>query len=63
MKIRFKTWYWGKFVLSGTNLDGSIVTTETEGFEPYIEERHGWHHSGEAMKEKTDSQAKETDNG
>lgn len=48
MKIRFHTWYWGKFILSGSKMDGSIVTEETEGFEPYVEEVHGWHHSEEA---------------
>ncbi len=42
MKIRFKTWYWGKYVLSGSMLDGSRVTLKT-GFELYIEEIHGVH--------------------
>lgn len=43
VKIRFKTWYWGKWVLSGSKLDGSRVTINTEGFEKYDEERHGLH--------------------
>lgn len=43
MKIRYKTWYWGKFIISGSRMDGSIVTLDTEGFELYIEETHGAH--------------------
>lgn len=50
MKIRFKTWYWGKFVMSGSILDGTIVTESTEGFERYVEEIHGFHHSEEFRK-------------
>lgn len=41
MKIRFKTWYRGKWVYAGSYLGGSIVRLSTDGFEPYIEEIHG----------------------
>jgi hypothetical protein len=44
-KIRFKTWYWGKFVYEG---DG--FTLQNDGFEPYSEELHGWQHSWEAKQ-------------
>lgn len=45
VKIRFHTWYWGKWTWSGTNFGGSVVTEKTSGFELYDEEKHGWHHS------------------
>jgi hypothetical protein len=47
IKIRFKTWYWGNFIYSGSKMDGSIVTLETSGFEIYDEEKHGWKNSEE----------------
>lgn len=43
MKIRYKTWWWGKWILSGSKLDSSIVTIDTEGFEPYVDSIHGAH--------------------
>lgn len=42
-KIRYKTWYWGKFVFNGEH----GFSLKTEGFEIYNEETHGWHHSEE----------------
>lgn len=51
MKLRFKTWYWGKYIIEGQSLDGSRITRKTEGFEEYIEELHGWHNSEEYKKE------------
>jgi hypothetical protein len=45
-RIRYHTWYWGKFVLEGT--DG--FSLEQDGFEVYDEERHGWHNSEEARR-------------
>lgn len=42
-KIRFRTWYWGNFVLEG---EGGF-TLEQDGFELYDEEKHGWHNSDE----------------
>jgi hypothetical protein len=50
MKIRYKTWYWGKFILSGQTLDNTRFTINSEGFEEYIEELHGWHNSEEYKK-------------
>lgn len=47
MKLRHKTWYWGKFIDSGSWLGGSIITQKTEGFEPYFEHEHGFHLSEE----------------
>jgi hypothetical protein len=47
MKIRYKTWYWGNYIKSGSTMDGSRITIKTEGFEEYKEELHGWHHSEE----------------
>ncbi len=47
MKIRHKFWYWGKYIISGTKLDSSYYTINSDGFEEYIEELHGWHNSEE----------------
>ena len=47
MKIRHKNWYWGKFILSGQILDNTKFTINSENFEEYVEELHGWHHSEE----------------
>lgn len=41
LKIRYKTWYWGKWVYSGSMVDASIVTIHTPGFELYDEDKHG----------------------
>lgn len=46
-KIRFKNWYWGKFIYEGDTLDNTKFTLASEGFEVYVEELHGWHHSEE----------------
>ena len=46
-RIRYKTWYWGNWVWEGSSLDNSVVTLQTEGFEEYDEEKHGWHNSEE----------------
>jgi len=43
MKIRYKTWYWGKYVIEGEN----GFSINQEGFELYDEEKHGWQHSEE----------------
>lgn len=45
-KIRYKTWYWGSYVLEGEH--GFTLTTD--GFELYVEAQHGWHHSDEFRK-------------
>ena len=42
-KIRFKTWYWGKWVYDG---DEGFSLSQP-GFELYDEDRHGWQHSEE----------------
>ncbi len=46
-RIRFRTWYWGKWVVEGYN----EWTLALEGFEEYKEEIHGWHLSEEARNE------------
>lgn len=51
IKLRYKTWYWGKYVLEGDKLDGSIITRDTDGFELYDEDQHGWHNSEEYQNE------------
>lgn len=50
MKLRFKTWYWGKFIFEGTIINGTKITRENPDFEEYIEEVHGWHNSEEFKK-------------
>jgi len=47
MKIRYKTWYWGKWVING-QLDLKLGDPDVE---LYIEEIHGWHHSEEYKNE------------
>lgn len=47
MKIRHKTWYWGNFIENGTQLGSTTITVDSDGFEPYIESKHGFHHSDE----------------
>lgn len=42
-KVRFKTWYWSKWVYEG-DLDLYLTNPDVE---LYIEEIHGWHHSEE----------------
>jgi hypothetical protein len=51
IKIRHKNWYWGKWIYAGTKLDGSIINFGDLGFELYVEELHGWHHSEEFKRE------------
>ncbi len=46
MKIRRKTWYWGKFVYA-TELPTGI---DAPDYELYDEAKHGWHHSEEAKQ-------------
>jgi len=46
MKIRFKTWYWGKWVLEGQY----GFSLALDGFEKYVEDLHGLHHSEELRK-------------
>lgn len=43
-KVRFKTWYWGKWVYEG-DLDLWLSNPDVE---LYIEKTHGWQHSWEA---------------
>lgn len=43
MKIRFHTWYWGKWVLNGQ----LGLKVGDPGVELYFEDLHGWHHSEE----------------
>lgn len=43
LRIRFHTWYWGKWVYSGAFINGSHVTETTPGFEIYDEAKHGLH--------------------
>lgn len=47
VKIRYKTWYWGNFVIEGSSVDGVRVTRNTEGYSLYDEEKDGWHNSEE----------------
>lgn len=47
VKLRYRTWYWGKWIWSGTKVSGVMVTEHTTGFELYDENKHGWHHSEE----------------
>lgn len=47
-KVRFKTWYWGKYIYSGDYLDSSRVTESSDGFESYVERLHGSHLSVES---------------
>ncbi|GAB1376867.1 hypothetical protein MASR1M48_17190 [Lactococcus petauri] len=46
-KIRHKNWYWGKFIYDGQVLDNTRFTINSDEFEEYDEEKHGWHHSEE----------------
>lgn len=48
-RIRYKTWYWGKWVYEGEH----GFTLEQDGFEPYDEATHGWHLSEEARRANT----------
>ena len=41
IKVRFKDWYWGNYCMAPENAVLPI------GFEPYDEEKHGWHNSEE----------------
>jgi hypothetical protein len=50
MKLRFKTWYWGKYVIEGQRLGATTITRDSEGFEEYTEAKHGWQHSEEAKR-------------
>jgi hypothetical protein len=44
MRIRYKTWYWGKF-----EVVKEMPTGQDAGdWEIYVEDKHGWHHSKEA---------------
>lgn len=47
MKIRYSTWYWGKWVLNGQ----LGLKLGDKNVELYIEELHGWHHSEEYKNE------------
>lgn len=47
MKIRYKTWYWGKFIINGTH----GYTINQNGFELYDESQHGWHRSAKCKNE------------
>jgi hypothetical protein len=51
LKIRHKHWYWGKFILNGTVMDSTRFTINSQDFEEYIEEIHGWHLSEEFRNE------------
>ncbi len=42
-RVRYHTWYWGKFVLEGE----LGLHLGAPGVEPYDEALHGWHHSDE----------------
>jgi hypothetical protein len=42
-RVRFKTWYWGKYCLA-TNSEAKNLP---KNFELYNEELHGWHNSEE----------------
>jgi len=48
MKIRYKTWYWSKWVLNGQ----LGLNLGDENVELYDEERHGWHNSEEYKNER-----------
>lgn len=52
IKIRYKTWYWGKYILNGQYLDGNRITLKDRDFEIYDEEKHGWHNSEEFKKQR-----------
>ena len=41
MKLRMRSWYWGKYVTTPTK------NTNRSDYEPYVEADHGWHHSEE----------------
>ena len=45
IKIRMKTWYWGKY------WEWSKSKPIPTDFEEYIEAEHGWHHSEEYRSE------------
>lgn len=47
VKIRRKTWYWGKFIEAPMLPNGK----DADDWEPYEEEQHGWHHSEEAKEQ------------
>ncbi len=44
IRIRYKTWYWGNFILAMALPTG----VDADSWEVYDEEKHGWHHSEEA---------------
>ena len=46
--VRYKTWYWGKFI---TIVEAKKIDPNLVDFEEYNEEKHGWHNSEEFKKE------------
>lgn len=51
IKIRYKNWYWGKFIFEGDYLDSNRITLADKDFEIYDEEKHGWHNSEDFKKQ------------
>lgn len=49
MKLRYKTWYLGKYIVEGSILCGVRITRNTPDFEEYIEEKHGLHNDGKKV--------------
>ena len=41
LKLRMKTWWWGRYIEEGCYMDSTRVTRNTPDFEPYVEEEHG----------------------
>jgi hypothetical protein len=45
-RVRFHTWYWGKWVFEGE----LGLRIGVPGVEPYDDALHGWHNSTEAIR-------------